>query len=141
MRTNAQPDGLILPADITSDPEIAEMLRDAAWQQLIKGNDDVDEYVDWVTDEGEVTDEQAEAAFDFVREARVAQQAGWPDEPTNLDRAFAGLEAIGILARQDFTCCGTCAAGLYGSDSRFRSRNTGRSCSRCCCRSEKRGRG
>ncbi len=116
MRTNEQPEGLRLPESIVSDPDLEEMLRESAWQLLVKGTDDVEEYVDWVTDEGATTAEQAEAAWDFLRTARVTQQATWSDGPTNLDRAFAGLETVGILARQDFTCCGTCASAEIGDE-------------------------
>ena len=38
------------------------------------------------------------------------EQQGWPAETDcdRLDRAFAALEAIGVVARQNFTCCNTC---------------------------------
>ena len=29
---------------------------------------------------------------------------------SNLNRAFAALEEEGVIARQNFTCCGTCAS-------------------------------
>jgi hypothetical protein len=109
--TNQQPERLRLPSSITDDPEIEQHLRDSAWQQIVRGDDDADEYVEWMTDgEDSVTAEQAEAAFAYVRAARVAQQAPWTDAPTNLTRAFDALADIGILARQNFSCCGTCAA-------------------------------
>jgi hypothetical protein len=43
--------------------------------------------------------------------ARAEQE--WPavTDCDRLDRAFAELEAAGIVARQDFSCCGTCGVG------------------------------
>lgn len=40
----------------------------------------------------------------------VAAQANWPavTDCDRLDRAFAELEASGIVARQNFSCCGNC---------------------------------
>jgi hypothetical protein len=44
--------------------------------------------------------------------AHLAEQAGWPATTDNdrLDAAFAELDRAGILARQHFSCCGTCGA-------------------------------
>jgi hypothetical protein len=43
----------------------------------------------------------------------LREQATWPAETDcdRLDAAFADLERAGIVARQDFSCCGTCGAG------------------------------
>ena len=42
----------------------------------------------------------------------LADQGGWPGTTDNdrLDAAFAELDGAGILARQHFSCCGTCGA-------------------------------
>lgn len=110
MRTNQQPEGLRLPSSIIDDEQIEQHLRDSAWELIVRGDDNPDEYVAWMTDEHEsVTVEQAAAAFAYARAARITQQAAWPDEPTNLTRAFTALAQIGILARENFSCCGTCA--------------------------------
>ncbi len=47
---------------------------------------------------------------------RAAEQA-WSDSTDcdRLDAAFDALEAEGIVARQNFTCCGTCGASEYGT--------------------------
>lgn len=64
-------------------------------------------------------EDQADPAFlrthvrRFVEEelaAHADEQLGWP-RPTDCDRldaAFAALERAGVVARQHFTCCGTC---------------------------------
>lgn len=45
-----------------------------------------------------------------ARAAHKRDQKSWPaiTDNTRLDRAFADLEKDGILARQNFWCCGTC---------------------------------
>ncbi|WP_370236168.1 hypothetical protein [Brevundimonas sp.] len=44
--------------------------------------------------------------------AHEAARAHWPDvtDCDRLDAAFAALEASGVIARQNFSCCGTCGA-------------------------------
>jgi hypothetical protein len=44
--------------------------------------------------------------------AHVAEQANWfgPTDCDRLDAAFAELDRAGIVARQHFSCCGTCGA-------------------------------
>lgn len=43
----------------------------------------------------------------------LQEQAAWPAQTDcdRLDAAFSELERAGIVARQDFSCCGTCGAG------------------------------
>ncbi len=45
--------------------------------------------------------------------AHRQEQASWPKttDCDRLDTAFAELERVGIVCRQDFSCCGTCGAG------------------------------
>lgn len=53
---------------------------------------------------------QAEQLVDRLWRERVAEQAGWSGEtdPERLGRAFAALDATGITARENFTCCRNC---------------------------------
>lgn len=64
-------------------------------------------------------EDQADRAFlesharRFVEEALAAhasEQSGWParTDCDRLDAAFAALDQAGVVARQHFTCCGTC---------------------------------
>jgi hypothetical protein len=64
-------------------------------------------------------EDQADPAFleaharRFVEEelaAHAAEQSGWPahTDCDRLDAAFAALDRAGVVARQHFTCCGTC---------------------------------
>jgi hypothetical protein len=52
------------------------------------------------------------AVADRALSAHVADQANWPDttDCDRLDAAFAELDQAGIVARQHFSCCGTCGA-------------------------------
>jgi hypothetical protein len=52
------------------------------------------------------------AVADRALSAHVADQANWPDttDCDRLDTAFAELDRTGIVARQHFSCCGTCGA-------------------------------
>lgn len=57
----------------------------------------------------------------LLREALVEQEAaqrGWParTDCDRLDDAFAALEADGVIARQNFTCCGTCGVAEIGDE-------------------------
>ena len=44
--------------------------------------------------------------------AHAVEAAGWPavTDCDRLDAAFAALEETGIVARQDFSCCGNCGS-------------------------------
>ena len=48
----------------------------------------------------------------------AADAAAWPEvtDCDRLDRAFAELEARGIVCRQDFSCCGNCGSAEIGEE-------------------------
>ncbi len=65
----------------------------------------------------EAADPDAMRAFAAAELARLwdhqrAVEAGWEGRTDcdRLDQAFAELESLGIVCRQDFTCCGNCGA-------------------------------
>ncbi len=61
---------------------------------------------------------QARAVVDGLWRERAAEQADWP-EVTDADRlltAFEALDAAGIVARADFTCCRTCGMTEIGGE-------------------------
>ena len=65
-----------------------------------------------IDDEGVEVDPAAlERAVDDVIAAVRAESRSWPEVTDNdrLDRAFAALTADGVIARQDFACCTSCA--------------------------------
>ncbi|MFT3662767.1 MAG: hypothetical protein QM809_15710 [Gordonia sp. (in: high G+C Gram-positive bacteria)] len=110
----ARPDGYALPVDWDLG-EDAEYVEEQTWQQVLHGENDVEVYLDYFEDElaaAEISADRAAAWFRSVIEARRDQQARWglPLPVTALDRAFAELNDTGIVARGDFTCCGTCGS-------------------------------
>lgn len=54
----------------------------------------------------------AREIMDQVMAEHAKDQASWPatTDCDRLDSAFAELERIGVVCRQNFTCCGTCGA-------------------------------
>jgi hypothetical protein len=54
----------------------------------------------------------AEVITDQALAGHLAEQVGWPEttDCDRLDAAFATLDTLGIVARQHFSCCGTCGA-------------------------------
>lgn len=96
------------------EQEREQELRDLIDVRLIPGFasfDDIEaDVTDWAADEG-VAVEPAVRQVHERWEARLAEQAAWHDTGDfgRLSAAFAELEAAGILARMNFTCCSRCA--------------------------------
>ncbi|MFJ4676001.1 DUF6891 domain-containing protein [Kitasatospora sp. NPDC088783] len=65
-----------------------------------------------------VSKAQARQLADRMWLERVAEQRAWTGEtdPERLTRAFAALEAAGITAREDFTCCRNCGNAEIGAE-------------------------
>ncbi|MGJ6968872.1 DUF6891 domain-containing protein [Streptosporangium sp. G11] len=63
-----------------------------------------------------VSAEQARRLVDRIWLERVEEQTSWKGEtdPERLNRAFTALEATGITARENFTCCRTCGQAEIG---------------------------
>lgn len=117
--TNTQPSSLRLPPALGLTADVESELRDAAWQSVLLGETDPIDFVDFMEDETaewDISQETVASAFNYVLAARRAQQAKWPSEQTTLATAFAELEEIGNIARQNFSCCGTCASTEIGDE-------------------------
>ena len=100
------------------------------WPLLFMGESDTEQYVETITDyvmdvlgleyDGENEDSKLweKRVEDYVEElikrrrAFAAELGITPEmqKNSNLNRAFAALEEEGVIARQNFTCCGTCAS-------------------------------
>ncbi|MFJ4415061.1 DUF6891 domain-containing protein [Streptomyces sp. NPDC088925] len=65
-----------------------------------------------------VTAAQARALVDRLWRERLAEQEAWHGEtdPERLTRAFTALDAAGVVAREDFTCCRSCGMGEIGAE-------------------------
>lgn len=107
---NTLPPYATLPELPLDEDGRAELTRQI-WDQLITGRDDADDFIDIYGDEYDLTDEQLGAAFDALRAARLRQQTELGAYTSRTIAAFEELNANGVLARADFTCCGTCASG------------------------------
>lgn len=104
------------PGELTD--EFLEQVRDYARREVRAGYSDREDAIEFVT---EVFSDECDAgqlrpiATEFVDQELAdyeREAATWP-EVTDYDRletAFASLEEAGIVARQNFTCCGTCGA-------------------------------
>lgn len=113
-RYNLQPDGFRLPAELGLSDDVEAQLRERAWRLVVSGNGTDEDYViEMADDELGLDAATATRALAATLAARREQQAAWgPDEPrTALTEAFAALADIGVLARENFSCCGTCAPG------------------------------
>ncbi len=65
-----------------------------------------------------VSPAQARQLADRLWAERVEEQADWDGEtdPERLARAFAALQAEGITARENFTCCRSCGQAEIGTE-------------------------
>lgn len=96
-----------LPLDAADREELARQI----WDQLITGRGDADDFVDSYSEDYDLTDEQLGAAFAALRAARLLQQSEIGAYTSRTIAAFEELNANGVVARADFSCCGTCASG------------------------------
>ncbi|WP_458689500.1 DUF6891 domain-containing protein [Nocardia tengchongensis] len=112
---NAIPDYAVLPDLPLGDDERAELTAEI-WAWFVTGNEDVEEFLDVFAEDFELTEEQLEAAFSALRNARLRQQAQIGDYRSRTQAAFDELNANGVIARADFSCCGNCASGEIGDE-------------------------
>src|SRR5690348_12439836 len=98
----------------TDPAELREYVRTLVAGGYDTRDEVVDAAVEWAADgEDEPVDEDATAALaarltDEEIAAHLAAQQGWP-ATTDYDRlaaAFAALDGSGIVARENFSCCG-----------------------------------
>ncbi|MEV0777996.1 DUF6891 domain-containing protein [Streptomyces sp. NPDC050433] len=75
---------------------------------------------EWLVDGDErpVSAAQAQRIVDRLWLERVEEQAGWEGEtdPERITAVFAGLDARGIVARENFTCCRGCGLAEIGAE-------------------------
>lgn len=110
------------PSTVASEPadrsEVQNWIRGQIERDVAAGYQSRTEIVEAAVDcfLGELPEEEIEAfALDIVDNViakHEAEQADWPEttDCDRLDRAFRSLEEKGIVARQNFSCCGTCGS-------------------------------
>lgn len=96
--------------------DVMDELRRAVRIELRMGFMPVDDIVQAVVERMEDDERVRPAAEHLLRvesEALRHEQATWPaaTDCDRLDAAFQELEARGIVARQDFSCCQNCGSG------------------------------
>jgi hypothetical protein len=105
--------------------QAVESMRNFIRREVAAGFDAADRIaeaaVEVATGEGVEPAALAPLAEQFTRETLAEHyraQADWPDRTDcdRLDEAFAELEAQGIVARQNFTCCSTCGHYEIGDE-------------------------
>ncbi|GGO20507.1 hypothetical protein GCM10011576_37900 [Micromonospora parathelypteridis] len=109
---NDRPEGIRFLTDRILEPG-RSVIEDELWAWVVRGEDDADEFVDFFDDDEErcgATDEELLAAYEKALAVRREQQREWGEVRGNLTRAFADLNGLGVLARENFSCCGTCAS-------------------------------
>ncbi|MEV8503651.1 hypothetical protein AB0368_02345 [Actinoplanes sp. NPDC051475] len=109
---NDRPDGVRFLPERIKEPARTE-IEDEIWSWIVRGELDAQEFVYYLDDDEQrhgLTDEELAASYERALDARRAQQRGWGAVQSNLTLAFAELNRLGVLARENFSCCGTCAA-------------------------------
>jgi hypothetical protein len=93
-----------------TDAERDELAEDL-WIQVVLARGGAEDFADYYEGVTSLSREALAAAWEHAHTARRVQQAAWTSvPPLPLAAAFAELDAGGVLARADFTCCGTCGA-------------------------------
>ncbi|MDO5077175.1 hypothetical protein [Corynebacterium sp.] len=125
MNYNAQPEGLhVLPECLPHgvDDDQAQEFLDLLWAMLLQGGDpEFDEMVDYICEypffsESDPSQEleplgveEAERLAEYLIEQRIAQQRTFGEvPPMPITQAFAELEELGVIAKENFACCQTC---------------------------------
>lgn len=115
MDPNAIPHYAVIP-DLPIDTDDRDELSRQIWGTLVTGNDDVEDFLEVYAEDYDLTEEQLTAAFGTLRDARLRQQAEIGDYRCRTISAFDELNANGIVARPNFSCCGNCASTEIGDE-------------------------
>ncbi len=111
---NTPPLGYSVPAEWNLTDEDRQYMTTQTWTMLLKGENDPDDYASLFEDEleaAQVSDADATAFFTSAIQLRRNQQDAWGEFPTSpLTQAFKELENIGVIGRENFSCCGTCGS-------------------------------
>ncbi len=117
---NVAPPTYFIPQTRNLDEDDREYLREQTWHVALKGEGDPNVYVEHFGEELEaaaIDDVEAVRYFESVIALRRNQQAAWSEFPvSNIEAAFAELAEVGVVARADFTCCGSCASAEIGGE-------------------------
>lgn len=108
------PAGYEIPKSWKMPKEAREFLHEQVWTMILQGESDPEIYTEMFSEDLEaanVDEAEAERFFASMIKLRRAQQhelGGLPDSA--MRSAFEELATIGVIARENFTCCGTCGS-------------------------------
>lgn len=109
-----------LPVDVREEVEerVRELLR-CGYDDRAQLAEDAEE---WLVDDDyrPVSTPQARQLVDRLWLERIAEMETWEEvtDPERLTRAFEALDADGITARENFTCCRTCGTAEIAGERR-----------------------
>ncbi len=111
--------------------ETAESVKEFVFREVHGGFTPLDEIVEaaaeYVSDEAEAEDviPYAQRCLEEAIAQHDAQQQAWAatTDCDRLDTAFAALDAAGVVARQNFTCCQTCGVAEMKTEVAGRARH------------------
>jgi hypothetical protein len=109
---NDRPEGVRFLTDRVAEPGRAEIEAEI-WDWVVRGYADPDDFLDYLDGDDDrhgATDDDLRSAYERALTARREQQQRWGTVRGNLTRAFAELNELGVVARENFSCCGTCAS-------------------------------
>ena len=106
------PVALSVPPSWTLSLDDKEELEEQTWAMILLGQNEIEEFTQYFEEEIEeagISQDEANSYFETVVAARRVQQVALGGIPQSaLTNAFAELETLGVVARESFTCCGTC---------------------------------
>ena len=104
--------------DPTLDEQLESILRDQLAEGFWTHAQVLDFAIKVLSDRYEGVQERAEAVWPRVVAERERDMAAWPavTDCDRLDAAFEELNAMGILARHNWWCCGGCGAGAMPAE-------------------------
>jgi len=110
------------------EPTMEEVVRLSIQEGIDNGFREVDTILEWACDAADADEEISECTYDeiYIHAQRILvdvsvrrwiEERNWAETDNDrLDRAFAELEKQGIVARQNFTCCGSCGWAEIGDE-------------------------
>ncbi|MFD3520211.1 DUF6891 domain-containing protein [Streptomyces sp. NPDC058653] len=119
-RVEPAPDEPVPELDAETRREVEEYVRGLirrGYDSRARLAEDAEE---WLVDGDErpVSGAQARQIVDRLWLERVEEQAGWEGEtdPERITSVFAELDARGVVARENFTCCRSCGLSEIGAE-------------------------
>lgn len=108
------PAGYEIPRAWNMSERAQTFLHDQVWTMILQGESDPEIYTEMFSEDLEEATVNEAAATRFfasmidLRRTQQAELGGLPESA--MRQAFAELATVGVIARENFTCCGTCGS-------------------------------